>query len=56
MGVLSMWVYLAFLVALVGAFIMWIASNPGRWYDAGRLCFGAGLLAFLIRIGWHLSS
>jgi hypothetical protein len=51
-----MWVYLALVVALLGAFLMYVASRPGRWYDVGAMCFGCGVLAFLIRIGWHFGA
>jgi hypothetical protein len=51
-----MWVYLSLLVAFIGAILLFVSARPGRWYDAGAMCFGGGLLAFLIRIGWHLGA
>jgi hypothetical protein len=48
-----MWVLLALVVALIGGFVMYVSSRPGRWYDIGAMCFACGLLAFLLRVGLH---
>jgi Na+/phosphate symporter len=41
--------YLSLLVALIGVLMYALASNP-KLVEIGRICFGCGLLAFLLRV------
>ena len=41
-------IYFSLLVALLGA-LMFILSTNGKLQELGRIAFGCGLLAFLIR-------
>jgi Na+/phosphate symporter len=42
-------IYLTLLVSLIGLLMYALASNP-KLVEIGRICFGFGLLAFLLRI------
>ena len=42
-----MWIYLSLLVAVLGAFFYYAASNP-KTVALGQIAFGVGLLAFLL--------
>lgn len=43
-------IFLSLLVALIGALVYGLSSNP-KVQELGRLSFGCGLLAFLLRVG-----
>jgi hypothetical protein len=41
---------LSLLVALVGGGVYLVAKDP-KWSELGRLAYGCGLLAFLLKVG-----
>lgn len=44
-----MLIYLSLLVSLIGLLMYALAANP-KLVEIGRICFGCGLLAFLLRV------
>lgn len=48
-----MTIYFSLLVAVIGAALYLMASN-GKAQEIGRITYGAGLLAFLLRSAEHL--
>jgi hypothetical protein len=48
-----MWGFLSIIVALVGAVVYLVATNP-KYAELGRLSFVSGLLAFLLQNGTHI--
>ena len=49
-----MTIYLSLLVALVGGVFYLIAKPGEKIAELGRLCFFAGLLAFLLQFSPHM--
>lgn len=43
-----MLIYLSLLVAIIGAFLYFASQNP-KVQEIGRISFGVGLLAFLLK-------
>jgi Na+/phosphate symporter len=50
-----MWIYLSLLVALIGVLMYALSVNP-KLQEIGRICFGCGLLAFLLASAGPLVS
>jgi Na+/phosphate symporter len=42
-------IYLSLLIALIGLLMYAFAASP-KLSEIGRICFGCGLLAFLLRV------